>query len=249
MVGLPGADQQGVAAELFDEEDQIIYGNHLTIKDRKKVLSDNRNEGEEVVACVVAEPFDRCLAECRETAGGEAEEELRRQRGRFQIPFPEEGFDRIILFHTQEPDLTLEEMTSMMKGFDQHTSHHMEKYLDIHLGNVVKLFQPEDRAMEEACLLHDFGKLYTQKFGDDGEAHYYNHANVGAYEVMTRYRNSWDDETFRKILFLINYHMEPFQWQKGAALQRKRVLYGEENFDLLMKFNQADIGACRVLKS
>ena len=69
-----------------------------------------------------------------------------------------------------------------------------------------------------AALYHDIGK-YKTRTEKDGITHYYNHANVGAYDMMCfltkRIKRC---ETYYKIFLLIvtliNYHMKPFDWEK-----------------------------------
>ena len=56
--------------------------------------------------------------------------------------------------------------------------------------------------------------MTTQSFKeDDPNAHYYNHENVGAYDVLC---NSYM-ENYKDIVFLINYHMLPFSWNTEKA--------------------------------
>lgn len=44
-------------------------------------------------------------------------------------------------------------------------------------------------------------------------------------------------------LFIINYHMRPFDWNTPKAIQKAKNRYGEKNFQMLMEINEADVNA------
>jgi tRNA nucleotidyltransferase (CCA-adding enzyme) len=96
-----------------------------------------------------------------------------------------------------------------------------------------------------AARLHDIGKLFTQKFDEDGVAHYYQHENVGCYyllsnlESIKRHRD-YSDEELLNILFLVNYHMMPMSWDSDKASQKWLRRFGEYKYKLLLDFNKCD---------
>ena len=114
---------------------------------------------------------------------------------------------------------------------------------------------------ENVARYHDIGKRATKKFfnakGQPTDiAHYYNHQNVSAYEVISRMRfcellakeapdKEWDfdiDRYWFMIAVLINLHMEPF-FRKDAAWEKFSKLIGDNFSEILLCFHEADIKA------
>ena len=97
-----------------------------------------------------------------------------------------------------------------------------------------------------AALIHDVGKMFTQSFDKDGVAHYYNHANIGTYYLvshMSEFLDSIDKDCFQYvsyILFLVNYHMLAHEIHTEKAINKYKNLFGEDLFNLLMKFQKCD---------
>ena len=87
-------------------------------------------------------------------------------------------------------------------------------------------------------LFHDVGKLYTQKIGEDGIAHYIGHDNVGAYNILNDKRLLEVDVL--PAAFLANYHMLPFQWDTKKSQEKWRKIFGNEKYEMLLYFNECD---------
>jgi len=95
--------------------------------------------------------------------------------------------------------------------------------------------------------LHDIGKIETQHFTDDGEAHYFNHPNVGAYHVLSKLdvREFADGmanqhEFLLDVCFYINYHMLPFDWKTEKSTLKYQAIFGEKKFQDLLLINECD---------
>ena len=165
----------------------------------------------------------------------------------FQVPFKEEGFDDLWLYNT-EMNFNQDEYIKIineMNNFDQKNSHH-DFTLGQHSQIVENLIQRSTLNFPVSCgILHDIGKLFTQTFGADGEAHYYNHANVGAYFVASHPELVLTLDMF-KVLFIINYHMMPFDWKTEKAIKKWTAIFGEENVELLKTFNSYDEFASKI---
>ena len=135
-----------------------------------------------------------------------------------------------------------------MRGFDQKNPHHTMT-LDEHCKFASEKFKMINGYIYTeypfAARLHDIGKLFTQKFDEDGVAHYYQHENVGCYYLLSnlenikRYRD-YSDEELLNILFLVNYHMMPMSWDSDKAKQKWLRRFGEYKYKLLLDFNECD---------
>ena len=123
-----------------------------------------------------------------------------------------------------------------MEGFDQKCKWHslpLKEHCDkvkelLYLNNVTSTI------LLEAALLHDYGKLFTQTFDENGEAHYYNHASIGTYELLTSGYRDID------VLFYINYHMLPFNWNSEKTINKYNNIFGVEKTSNLLLLNECD---------
>ena len=128
--------------------------------------------------------------------------------------------------------------------FDQKNPHH-DLTLDKHLWKTVDLTElhhcPE--FMQTAALYHDIGKVYCQTI-KDGVAHYYGHEHISTYlYAMHEYTQNWYTwNEFLDILFIINYHMRPYQWT-NKSYQKDLQLFGERRIELLRQFHYCDEAA------
>ena len=176
----------------------------------------------------------------------------------FEIPFKEEGWDKIIL--NNEPKLAdsklfIENALSLAKGFNQQNKHHTQdlgEHMNFVGNTLVNL--TNNRLLIQSGYLHDIGKLFTQTKGEDGNCHYYKHENVGAYKLMCScglYRIYWSDvsnevvteyrlEDTLKWLFYINYHMRLHQVTSEKSMKKWKSIFGEELYNQLRLFEKAD---------
>ena len=206
----------------------------LTLKDRHRLLREvdevERSCGHVTKAIIVV---GRKIESCLELNAARdrivPEEVIYRQRAKFQIPFEEEGWDRVHILTNGDKDYAT--LVLEMNNFNQKTPHHKYDLL------THSIFVWSDFNKQDGAIFHDYGKLFTQTFDNDGVAHYYNHENVGAYEIMTNYDNGAD----LNLLFLINYHMMPFGWNSDKARNKWRRIFGKEKYEMLVRFNECDI--------
>ena len=80
-----------------------------------------------------------------------------------------------------------------------------------------------------AALLHDIGFLYTRQDDELGISHYYNHANVSAYILLTETTLPY------KVVKLVNYHMIPYQKDVNGV-----KMFGKEFWNELLMLNECD---------
>jgi len=156
----------------------------------------------------------------------------------FQIPFYEEGWDKIELHYDIEHEFNPMEYFDRMRDFNQ--LNHWHKYtLDIHCARTTMYLEMNyDLHMTDdlyfAAMLHDYGKLLTQTIDDRLEAHYYNHANAGAYYLMSFGLDNLNT------LFYINYHMLHYSWHNEKTKRRYKKLFGDEKYNRLIVLSEAD---------
>lgn len=220
----------------------IADATNITIKSRRSLFENIKKDDCSVIACIMTKSADKCIEDDIERCYSVSEHVIKRQMMNFQIPFVEEGFDEILIFMPEQSDkLSLSELLDKMVGFDQKTKWH--KYtLDKHCNLIAKNYV--DRIPNTVAKLHDYGKLFTQNMGEDGNCHYFNHAEVGTYELLNHYQAFKDcgftHNEILDILFFINYHMLPFNWKSDKAINKWKKIFGEKKFFQLVQFNKYD---------
>lgn len=233
--------------ELYKKAVELIKDNKNVIIDATNIKSVNRINGLkyfdgipcEKIAYIVATPFNKCLEKNGEDNKVIKESVLKNQISKFEIPYQNEGFDLILIESTsEEKGKSIDNIIEEMKGFNQKSRY--KKYnLDIHsikLSNKLKKCDAP-KSMVIGALLHDYGKLFTQRIDDKGEAHYYNHENIGTYKLLTEM--DFSEFTLGErldILFLINYHMIPYFKSKDKVIE----IFGEKQANTLIGFNNLE---------
>lgn len=270
------ASIQGNPTDVFDElhkqvidslnngYDVIYDATNLTIKNRKSILDkikELKNTVDIRISCELFAPtMDIILNRNRSRDRVVPEDVIYSMRNRFQIPLYREGFEYIeINDDVYDNSKHWTTMFSEMRGFNQKNPNH-----DFDLFNhcskcadYVSINSCEDdhELLWIASKLHDYGKLFTQTFDENGIAHYYNHENVGAYEVLSNLKlwDSSEDDKFDidldlvRIVTYINYHMIPFYF-KNMSDKKKRYyvnLFGLETWNNLLLLHEADINSAK----
>lgn len=226
-------------------KDHLKAGHHviadatfLTIKERRRILEEVKGIKCYKSCTIKALPFEKCLENNRTRDRQVPEAVIYRQRAKFQVPFEEEGWDEIIVSRLYYGMNDMDFFVRKMLGFDQKNPHHKNSLL-VHSVKAAEEFAKKGYEFGDA-LLHDYGKLFTQTFDENGVAHYYNHENVGTYELLNDYgRVAYDG---KDLLFLTNYHMLPFGWKTDKAKEKWRRIFGDEKFQMLMDFHECDKG-------
>lgn len=241
---------------LNDNKNVILDATNTTIKARKPIFEAIKGISCVVIAYVMTTPYETCFERVKKrnedkTAHYVPLDVVERYLHSYQIPFYEEGFDSFI-FDGYEDSFDAEkyvELCNLMVGFDQKTKYHNHT-LDVHCEKVADLVSKE---LFDVAIFHDIGKLFTQTF-KDGNAHYYNHENVGTYYLLSNLEVLAEEyeindvydgiEKIANKLFYINYHMMPFNWNTDKAKNKWKTIFGEEKFNNLLLFNEADKASC-----
>lgn len=224
--------------------DVIADATNINMKARRSLLENVKKIDCYKIAYIIPKSVEKCIEDNIYKEYPVPHHVIQKQMMNFQIPFLEEGFDEIqIHSFAREFEITLIDMFEKMRGFDQKNPYH-SMTLDNHCYNTVSLFEkkymyPKDYV--RAAYIHDIGKLYTQKFDEDGVAHYFQHESVGSYFILSNYNNlDIDTETILNMCFLINYHMMPMGWDSDKAKQKWKRRFGEYKYKMLLDFNECD---------
>lgn len=245
-----------IRRNLENKRNVIADATNLTLKARRATMDKINGLDIEKICYITAKPFVQCKKDNLNREHPVPEEVLSAQIRRFQVPFYEEGFDKIIISRSvgEQQFLYSSEMFLAMYGFDQKTPFHTMDLLN-HCLNSYKLFI-EKRCKDSniflpmeyvnpvvmGAKLHDFGKLATQRFDENGIAHYYGHAEFGSWIVLSQMVEPkiWSYDDLLDCCFLINYHMFPFGWNTEKIKKRWKERFGEYKYKMLLDFNECD---------
>ena len=217
---------------IADGKDIWFNATNVTIKNRKQALDMVRNRNYEVVAVVIATPVEKCIAQDKQRDRNVGEEVIQKFVSRFQMPVYGEGFTDIIVVGNNEP-LDMVKACIMMRNTEQTSKWHKENVYE-HACMVNDLFNYNSRQMY--VFFHDIGKVFTQTKDEKGY-HFKTHENVGAYYLLT---HPIYGEVDLDGIFLVNYHMLMKRDCKPETLAKYKRLFGDEKFELLMRFCKAD---------
>jgi len=241
----------------------IIDSTNTTIKMRRQIFL-NLKEDCCKICCIMNTPYPLCelrldLRNTEEDSHKVPHEALETYYHSFEIPFKEEGWDKIILNNKpkfEESQDYLKQVMSLAQGFNQQNKHHTQDLGD-HLNFVGRTLEKlsDNQILIKSGYVHDIGKLFTQTKGEDGNCHYYNHENVGAYNLMCfcglydsvetpfEFNHSliqYNLNDTLKWLFYINYHMRLHQVTTEKSIKKWKSIFGEELYNDLRLFEKAD---------
>ena len=242
---------------LHEKRNVIADATNITMKSRRAIINNVKKMDIEIIAYIVPKKIEDCIKDNVEREYVVQEEVIYKQMKRFQIPFLEEGFDKIIVYDFNY-DLRYKlyplEIIEKMTGFDQKNPHHnmyLEDHCDFTYNKFSDLAHPYDVYKSGFLLgakIHDFGKLCTQTIDENGIAHYFGHENVGSYCVLTTLYNPFEEYNTDVFLldccFLINYHMMPFNWNTEKTKNKWKNIFGEEKYNMLLRFHECDKARC-----
>lgn len=235
---------------LSEGKNVVLDATNVTLKSRRRIFAEIK------VPCIktcyiIATPIQECIKQDSDRERSVGEEVIRKFEKSFQCPQYFEGFDKIYGIETYRVHLFSNiNWLLRMKDFDQKNPHHKYNLLEHSkiLANEIKKETGSD-LLYEAGIFHDIGKLYTQTFDENGIAHYYNHAEVGAYFLLTHSngvkgaiaeRCGFNFDILLELLFYVNYHMLAHNIKTEEARKKYKNLFGDERFDLLMVFGGCD---------
>lgn len=232
----------------------IADATNIKIKSRAAIFNVIKDIECEKIAYVMTKQYEDCIRDNVDREYPVPEEVINRQICSYQIPFIEEGFDNIIIHNNNKPyNLYFKDhLMYLMYDFDQKNPHHNETLYD-HCDNTEYLFVNDGDIRYSkyikyctGAFFHDVAKLFTQSFDENGIAHYYSHENYGCYYMLSHYNDlrffiyDDDNETILDNLFLINYHMMPFNWNSEKAHNKWKKIFGDFKYQMLLDFHKYD---------
>ncbi|WP_300924555.1 AAA family ATPase [uncultured Clostridium sp.] len=267
----PGLANDKIFSKLYSDmnywlrhgDNVIIDATNITIKSRKHIFTSLQVDCYKI--CYIMNTLvATCIERVKERNKDSNEhfvplEVIDKYHKSFEIPFYEEGWDEIKLHNIPEANKT-ESMMNMLlcmaDGFDQCNKHHTQDLLQ-HMLNTESAYADlitkcdVRHIVRIAAKYHDVGKLFTQTFGEDGQAHYYNHANIGAYYLMciiAMYYGiysavEYDPESTLEFLFYINYHMHMYNLKTEKSVNKWKNIFGEFKFNQLKLLNECDMNS------
>jgi len=126
-------------------------------------------------------------------------------------------------------------------GFQQHNRNHIYDVFT-HMAHVTEATPPE-LSLRWAALLHDIGKPGTFSWGEDGQGHFYGHAQLSAQMADELLHRLKAPNTLREdVVFLIDHHMTRPEADR-KLLRRYLSRWGEERLQKLLLLQQADTGS------
>lgn len=243
-----------VIDSLKDNISVIYDATNITIKNRKSILDkikefSKENNKEIRIGCeILATPIDKCIEQNSKRERKVPDNVIYSMQSKFQLPLYREGFD-FIEFRRDEKNSCYYNFffERKMRGFNQSCPYH-DFDLDKHCELTAQYIDDNCCADEysillEAARLHDYGKLFTQSFDENGIAHYYNHENVGAYESYFYTYSIYKKGVIIDVMNLIFWHMLPYNPRSTKALDKIKNEYGKDFYDRLMLLHEADKAA------
>jgi len=227
----------------------IADATNISMKSRRQIFETVKNIDCEIIGHVLNKRVEDCITDNIYREYPVPHHVIQKQMMNFQVPFYEEGFDKIIIDDYKNEyidDDFINTCKNKMKGFNQNNPHHNEDLLG-HCRTVFYALQEKTFNLRIllASLIHDYAKILTQKTDENGVSHYYQHENVGAYYLLSHYQDLvatcyLSNDEILEMLFYVNYHMMPMNWNSDKSVDKWKKIFGEEKFNNLVLFNQCD---------
>jgi predicted kinase len=180
---------------LENEKSVVLDATNVTLKARKQIFQ-NVKQPCTKICHIMNVSFEECCERLKKRNESDYPHKfdadvIKKYYYSFEIPFYEEGWDEIKVENI--PTITdasnyMNLIQEKAEKFDQQNMHHTQN-LGQHMDTVGELLEETgiNDIIVRAGYFHDVGKLFTQIFKEgDENAHYYSHANVGAYKLLCR---------------------------------------------------------------
>ena len=238
---------------LHSKQNVVFDATNITIKSRTQIFQNLKEECEKI-CWIMNTPIEKCYKRLEKRNNSEyphkfGKEVIEKYYKSFQIPLKNEGWDKIEIENKPKYETSLAYDSMILReceGFNQYNKHHTQE-LGEHLRTVYGYLdlRTDDVLLNRAGLFHDIGKLFTQTYKpNDENAHYYNHENVGTYELLT-HTGIFDNEKYNKDktlqwLAYINYHMILHNVGSEKSINKWKKIFGDELYKKLKLHCEAD---------
>lgn len=262
----PDYDNQAIFKLLYSRVNNLLYINknividatNTTIKMRKQIFN-NVKQACYKMCYIMNTPYEECLNRLNVRNNSfyphkVPEEVLEKYYYSFEVPFYEEGWNEIIIdksFSFYDSFINSNKLRLLTFGFNQNNRHHTQD-LGSHMDSVgSNLSKYSNQLLTDSGYMHDIGKLFTQTYKEnDPNAHYYNHANVGAYVMLCNFSYwemkdhfstaEYDMDKTLDFIFYINYHMHLYNIKSDKSEKKWRQIFGDNKYNNLIMLNEAD---------
>lgn len=229
-----------------------IYYNATNLSGRRRehLINIAKKFGvEKVIILLFVPPYQTCFERNKNRDRIVPQYAMDRMLKQFEPPHKSEGWDEIKIIGADGNKEALEDLLSYSIDIS-HNNHHHKSTIGEHMISVYNcavINNPDDAEIVRAARYHDIGKCYCKTFTNykgekTEEAHYYNHANVGAYIYLSHCITTPTDMVWPEdlnIAYLIFLHMKFFEGEK--SLKKVKQKYGEELFEKLYKLHKCDL--------
>lgn len=257
------SDAQKVFDLMFERSINLLKKNVNVIYDATNISSKRRIDllkrisskvSCEKIAVFVATPFLQCIERNDLRERKVLYNVIKRMYMNFNVPCKQEGFDEIKVVYPEHIDFIpsydiVRSMENLTHDNPHHTTtvgyHMKDAYQFLLYRHTYAALSSE--VLRSAVLMHDIGKKFTKTFTNakgepTKEAHYYNHNNVGAYDVFF---TTIDEQSKIDTALLIQYHMNYYtSWkQSEKSKQRDAKFLGKDLFEKLEILHECDLKA------
>lgn len=243
---------------LSNGESCVYDATNLSRKRRIGFLKQLPKDVEKVAIVVATEP-DIIYAQNKARDRQVPEEVIQKMLQRMQLPIMKEGWDKISYVPHPNNKKIRDDYLEDTVDYDQENPHHslcLYGHLTAAASYVLKNIDRYDLSLDEAklafeaALFHDIGKpicktyqLWSGKI--DNYAHYYNHAEVGAYLIACTIDNDSANKNipnfYTNLITIVQHHMDSFADEEW--LEKFKNKYGERMAHIMKLVHEADINA------
>jgi predicted kinase len=231
----------------------VIYdATNINYKQRMELLKELKSIDCYKQCILVATPYEKCLEQNSKRDRQVPKYVIDKMYKNFYIPQYYEKWDNIeIVYNDDGYIFDIHELFNNENGLNYINQDNPNHTLTIgnHCFQSALLCEEYDgnRLLCMAALLHDIGKKFTKEFknskGEETDiAHYYQHHLVSAYDSLFYYKDM-DLEDKLKLVDYIQWHMQLFFLESEKAKNKFIRLVGQEFYDDLLIFHEADKNA------
>jgi predicted kinase len=219
---------------LLEGKNVIYDATNISRKKRMSILSQEpllKNYFKEAI--VFATSIEICIERQRTRERKVPFDVIMRMARSFNYPLKSEGFDSVTRISFTNTNV----LRNLLLNYTTHDNPHHKANVNTHVALVSDYcYRYIDETLLKAAQLHDIGKQYCKTM-KDGIAHFYGHANIGAYQVASILSDNDSDD----IITLVEFHMNPFNWEQSEKAKLKDLkLLGPGLYRKLVQLHIAD---------